>query len=185
MDELAILRDQVATERRHLEALKKACRAALQAGDDAAGLGETCRAATAYFLYSARRLHAQDQAHCLLLRPRVPRTDTASHALLDDLEQTLQRSRTALRDLEASVDPVAGTRAWLDFIDDVLGKRRHGLEHLFRELYTIDDWRASACVDADSILEERERFAAACAAFPPGLAPDSGADAGAGTGATG
>jgi hypothetical protein len=177
MDELAILRDQVAIERLHLAALKKACRAALQAGDDAAGLAETCRAATAYFLYSTRRLHAQDQAHCLLLRPRVPRTDTASHALLDDLEQTLQRSRTALRDLEASVDPVAGTRAWLDFIDDVLGKRRHRLEHLFREHYTIDDWRASACVDADSILEERERFAAARAAFPPNLAPEAEAGA--------
>ena len=185
MDELAILRDQVATERRHLAALKKACRAALEAGGNAAGLAETCRVATAYLLYSTRRLHAQDQALCLLLRPRLPRTDTASHALLDDLEETLQRSRAALQDLEAAVDPVTGTRAWLAFIDNVLGKRRHGLEHLFREHYTIDDWRASSCVDADSILEERERFAAACAAFPPGLAPEAGADAGAGTGATG
>ena len=161
MDELAILRDQVATERRHLAALHKACRTALQAGGHAAGLVDTCRVAAAYLVYSARRLHAQDQAHCLLLRPRVSPVDATSLALLDDLEDTLQRSRAAL--------------AWLDFIDNVLGKRRHSLEHLFREHYTIDDWRASSCVDADSILEERERFAAVCAAFPSGLEPEAGA----------
>ncbi len=175
MDELAILRDQVATERRHLAALHKACRTALQAGGHAAGLVDTCRVAAAYLVYSARRLHAQDQAHCLLLRPRVSRGDATSLALLDDLEDTLQRSRAALRDLESALDPVTGTRAWLDFIDNVLGKRRHSLEHLFREHYTIDDWRASSCVDADSILEERERFAAVCAAFPSGLEPEAGA----------
>lgn len=171
MDELALLRDQVATERRHFAALKQACRAALQAGGDADGLAAACRAAAGYFSYSARRLHAQDQAHCLLLRPRVPRGDIADHALLDDLEETLRRSRGALQALEAAADPVAGTRNYLDFIDDVLGKRRHGLEHLFRAHYTIDDWRASSFVDADSILEERERFAAARGAFPPGALP--------------
>ena len=93
------------------------------------------------------------------------------HALLDDLEETLRRSRGALQALEAAADPVAGTRNYLDFIDDVLGRRRHGLEHLFRAHYTIDDWRASSFVDADSILEERERFAAARGAFPPGALP--------------
>ena len=94
---------------------------------------------------------------------------------LSRLQRAPQRSRAALRDLESALDPVTGTRAWLDFIDNVLGKRRHSLEHLFREHYTIDDWRASSCVDADSILEERERFAAVCAAFPSGLEPEAGA----------
>jgi hypothetical protein len=175
MDELAILRDQVANERRHLSALKKACRAVLQAGSDAAAQTAACRAASDYLAYNARRLHAQDEMHCRLLRPRVSPDDTASHALLDDLEDTLRQSRAALQALEAASDPVSGTRAYLDFVDDVLGKRRHSLEYLFRTYYGIEEWRAASFVDADSILEERERFAAARAAFPPALIPDAGA----------
>ncbi|MGE0581783.1 MAG: hypothetical protein AB7P31_06610 [Steroidobacteraceae bacterium] len=176
MDELAILRDQVGTERRHLAALKQACRAALHAGSAASDLADRCRTASVYLAYSARRLHAQDQAHCLLLRPRVSREDAAGRALLDDLESTLQRSRVALQVLEAASDPVTGVRDYLDFIDAVLGKRRHGLEPLFRAHYTIDDWRAASFVDADSILEERAQYAAVQAAFPE-LARDAGAPA--------
>ncbi|MBV6415686.1 MAG: hypothetical protein CMLOHMNK_00199 [Steroidobacteraceae bacterium] len=174
MDELAILRDQVATERRHLAAVKKACRAALQAGGGAQRLTDTCRAAASYLAFGARRLHAQDHAHCVLLRPRVPRGDTANHALLDDLEQTLKQLQGALQSLEAAADPVAGIGAYLDFIDNVLARRRHNLEHLFRTHYTIDDWRAASLVDADSILDERERFAAVRAAFPAGFSPEDG-----------
>ncbi len=175
MDELAILRGQVATERRHLAAVKNACRAALQAGGDATRLADTCRAATGYFSYNVRRLHAQDQAHCLLLRPRVPRSDSANHELLDAVEGAIQRSRTALQALEAAPDPVAGVRDYIDFIDGVLAKRRHSIEHLFRTHYTIDDWRAASFVDADAILEERERFATLHAAFPPGVTLDGSA----------
>lgn len=171
MDELAILRDQVATERRHFAAVKQACRAMLQAGGEPDQLADACRAAATYFAWSARRLHAQDHAHCVLLRPRVPRGDAANHGLLDDLEETLERLREALQALEGSNDAVAGTRAWLDFVDGVLARRRHNLEHLFRAHYTIDDWRAASLVDADGILDERARYAAVCAAFPPGFAP--------------
>ena len=60
MDELALLRDQVATERRHFAAVKEACRAALRAGGDREALADTCRAAIAYLAYGARRMHAQD-----------------------------------------------------------------------------------------------------------------------------
>ncbi|MGD9599053.1 MAG: hypothetical protein AB7G76_05580 [Steroidobacteraceae bacterium] len=160
MDELTLLRDQVATERRHFAAVKEACRAALQAGGDPAGLAHTCRAAIAYLVYGARRLHAQDHAHVLLLRPRIAPGDTASHRLLDDLAATLERSRAALQALESAPDPVPGVAAFLDFVDEVLGRRRHGLEALFQAHYSLDDWRAASFVDADSILEERERYAA-------------------------
>ncbi len=177
MDELAILRDQVATERRHLAALKQACRATLQSSTDAPGKAALCRAAAAYLAYGGHRLLAQDQAHCLLLRPRVSRADAASHALLDDLESALQRARVALQALESATDPVAGVRDYLDFIDAVLGKRRHGLEALFQMHYTIEDWRAASFVDADSILEERERYAAVRGAFPAGLEPGAGVTA--------
>lgn len=160
MDELALLRDQVATERRHFAAVKEACRAALRAGGDREALADTCRAAIAYLAYGARRLHAQDHAHVLLLRPRIASGDAANHRVLDDLASTLERARAALLALESAPDPVAGVTTYLDFVDEVLGRRRHSLEALFQAHYSIDDWRATSFVDADSILEERERYAA-------------------------
>jgi len=169
MDEIAILRGQLATERQHLAAVKKACRAALARGGDTPGIDGFARACASYLLHIGRRLLAQDQAHTVLLRPRVAPGDAANRQLLDDLETTLGQLRSALQALEASAAPVAGLRDYLDFVDDVLAKRRHVLEPLFAAHYTVEDWRAAAFVDADSILEERERFAACQAAAPPGV----------------
>lgn len=168
MDELAILRGQIAAERRHLVAVKAACRAALQDGHQTTGLEQFAHACRAYLLYIGRRLLAQDHAHAVLLRPRLPPGDAANHQLLDDLEATLKQLRTALQALEASTAPVAGLSDYLAFVDNVLAKRRHSLEPLFAAHYSIEDWRAAAFVDADSIIEERERYAACQAAAPPG-----------------
>lgn len=169
MDELAILRGQIAAERRHLVDVKAACRAALQAGHQTTGLEQFAHACRAYLLYIGRRLLAQDHAHAVLLRPRLPPGDAASHQLLDDLEATLRQLRTALQALEAHAAPVAGLAEYLEFVDGVLAKRRHALEPLLTAHYSIEDWRAAAFVDADSIIEERERYTACQAAAPPGM----------------
>jgi len=168
MDELAILRGQIATERRHLVAVKAACRAALPAGRRTTGVDDFARIAGDYLLHGGRRLLAQDHAHVVLLRPRLAAGDAASHRLLDDLEATLRQLRTALQALEAGADRVAGLHDYLEFVDGVLARRRHVLEPLLAAHYSIEDWRAAAFVDADSILEERERYAACRAAAPAG-----------------
>lgn len=173
MEELAILRGQVGTERRHLAAVRAACRAARPSGRKLDGAGPFFTAARDYLLYITDRLHSQDLAHARLLRPRVAAGSEAA-ALLDDLEATLGELQTARQALGDSRDPVNGVSAFLDFLEGVLGRRRHSLEPLFTEHYTIDDWRAASAVDADSILEERERFAAVRAALPPGVAFDTG-----------
>jgi hypothetical protein len=172
MDELAIIRGQIATERRHLIAVKAACRTALSAGRATTGVDDFARVAGDYLLYLGRRLLAQDHAHAVLLRPRLASSDAASHRLLDDLEATLKQLRVALQALEGEADRVAGLFDYLEFVDGALAKRRHALEPLLTAHYSIEDWRATASVDADSIIEERERYAACQAAAPPGvLAP--------------
>lgn len=173
MDELAILRGQVATERRHLIAVKAACRTALSAGRATTGVDDFARVAGDYLLYLGRRLLAQDHAHAVLLRPRLAPGDTASHQLLDDLEATLKQLRAALQALDGEPDRAAGLFDYLEFVDCVLAKRRHALEPLLAAHYSIEDWRAASFVDADSILEERERHAACQAAAPAGaFAPE-------------
>ncbi|HNR21703.1 MAG TPA: hypothetical protein PKL49_01630 [Steroidobacteraceae bacterium] len=173
MDELAILRGQIATERRHLIAVKGACRAALPAARQTTGADEFARIAGDYLQHIGRRMLAQDHAHVVLLRPRLAAGDVASHRLLDELEATLGQLRTALQALETGTDRIAGLFDYLDFIDSVMAKRRHALEPLLAAHYSIEDWRAAAFVDADSILEERERYAACRAAAPAGaFAPE-------------
>lgn len=169
MDELTILRGQIGTERRHLAAVGAACRSARALNHTSADALAFSHAARDYLIYIAGRLHAQDLAHARQLRPRVAAGSEAA-GLLDDLETTLAELRAGLRSLEDSRDPVAGVSAFADFVERVLGRRRDSLEPLFASQYTIDDWRAASGVDADSILEERERYAAVRAALPPGIA---------------
>lgn len=168
MDELTLLREQVATERRHLAAAKAACREALASG--AAGPSQAfLRAAGEYLAFAVRRLIAQDQAHSLLLRPRIAREDAGSHAQLDSLDAALKSARAALAAFDAAADPAAAARGLIATLEAELAPRRHALTALMTAHYSIDDWRVASCVDADSILEERERYAALGAALPAGL----------------
>lgn len=172
MDELAILRHQVSTERRHMAEVKNACRAALGI-EHGGGCATFFAAAAEYLSFIMRRFHAQDQMHVELLRARVPRTDP-SHSLLQELEATLASSRDALAALERSTDVQRGVRDYVDFFDRVLAKHRHALSPLLEKHYRIEDWRKSLFVDADSILEERDRFGAVHAALPSGVRLDPG-----------
>lgn len=174
MDEAAFLRQQVSTERRHMAEVKNAARAALasSAATQSAAKGELAHFATAaiaYLVFIMERFNAQDQAHCELLRPRVPLSDTDDLAVLDDLEATLSLSRQAIAELASAANPVEGLRAYVAFFDEVLAIRRHVIQHLFEAHYSIDDWRKASFVDADSICEERERYSAVEAALPGGV----------------
>lgn len=173
MDELAILRHQVSTERRHMAEVKNACRAALGV-EHGAGCGTFFGAAAAYLGFIMRRFHAQDQVHVELLRARLPRTDASSHALLNDLNAMLVTSREALGTLEQSADPERGIREYVEFFDRALAKHRHALNPLLEKYYRIEDWRKASFVDADSILEEQDRFRAVQAVLPSGVRLDPG-----------
>ena len=181
MNELQLIRDQVATERRHMGEVAGACREALErspAGDTS--LDELCQAAAAYLVWIAGRFNAQDQAHCDLLRPRLTADDAADHRILDDLEATLRENRVAIGRLDAALQArqagrmhaaefVGACRDDLRFYDDVLLQRRHVIHHLFDRHYGIEEWRRASLVDADSIVEERSRYARVRTKLPPGV----------------
>jgi hypothetical protein len=185
VNELEFIRGQVATERSHMAAVRGACAAALGRPPGDPPDIEFLLACAEYLVFIVGRFNAQDQAHCNLLRPRLPADAARDRATLDDLGLTLGASREALaalaaalrirRDLQSATAAddaafVAALRGYLAFYSNVLASRRHALRHLFEAHYDVADWRAASAVDADAILEERTRFARVAGLLPDGVA---------------
>jgi len=181
VNELEFIRSQVSTERSHMAAVRSACAAALALAADPRPDIDFLAACAGYLIFSVGRFNAQDQAHCGLLRPRLPADAARDLATLDELEQTLGMSRKAIEPLATALGTLesgtgdaaeftAALRTYLSFYSGVLAPRRHALRHLFDAHYGIADWRAASAVDADSILEERERYARVADLRPGGIA---------------
>ena len=179
MNELEFLRRQIATERGHMAAVRSACAASLAQPDvpPDPGFLESC---ADYLVYVVSRFNDQDEAHASLLRPRLDATDAAGRAVIDDLLATLAANREAIgrlcQALEArrAGDPDDGRfidalRNYLTFYASVLATRRHALQPLFDRHYGIAEWRLASRVDADSIIEERERYARVADRLPEGV----------------
>lgn len=189
MNELEFIRRQVSTERSHMSAVRSACAAALALPADHRPDVDVLAACADYLVFSVGRFNSQDQAHCDLLRPRLPAAAARHRATLDDLEQTLAASRKALEALAVALAALqdgtstvsaftAALHSYLSFYSNVLARRRHALQPLFDVHYGIADWRIASAVDADSILEERERYARLSGLLPDGIAfAELGSDA--------
>jgi hypothetical protein len=179
VNELEFIRHQVSTERSHMAEVRGACAAALAQGDGAPDL-HFIEACASYLVFVVDRFNAQDQAHCELLRPRLDPADSAARAAIDDLLQALAASRDAIDALRTALaarqagrlaEPqfIAAVRDYLAVYSAVLATRRHSIHHLFERHYGIVEWRRASAVDADSILEERERHARVLASLPDGI----------------
>lgn len=183
VNELEFIRRQVSTERSHMAAVRSACAAALALPADERAGSDFLLACASYLVFVVGRFNAQDQAHRDLLRLRLPTDAARDRATLDDLDRTLAASRKALDALAATLRRretvpddsgdaalVAALRSYLSFYSNVLAGPRHSLQHLFAAHYTIAEWRAASAVDADSILEERRRYARVADLLPGGIA---------------
>jgi hypothetical protein len=190
MNEIQLLRTELATERAHVSAVANACASALggAAGAPAAGspLAQFLQASVEYLVCVLAWFEERDQRLTDLARalPEAPERSALEEALARP-----GRSREALAKLEAacarSVAPVAGPasaagdaaqRRWQEFAQYFNGTwsvRRDALEALLAGNPRPGDWRAVCGIDADSILEERRRYAQVYARLPPGtmLAP--------------
>lgn len=189
MDELSFIREQVRTERRHMAEVRSALEAAL--AHDAAQTAAASSAhdfilATArYLVFAVQRFNAQDQKHCEQLRPRLgdaagAATSAATKAL-DDLTQTLARSRNTIAALQVAVtsaataDPQSSASlrsacaSYLDFYKSELLTQTGSLSPLLEQHYSAADWRRASMVDAESILEERDLYDAVRSALPSGI----------------
>ncbi|MBV8405597.1 MAG: hypothetical protein JO203_15525 [Gammaproteobacteria bacterium] len=181
MNEIQLIRTQLALERGHATAVANACATVLQAdggaGPTSDSLGQFRRACVDYLACVLAWFEERDQRLADLIQGRFGAADPTRRAFEEALARR-GRSRDALAQLEAAcADSVAGASAprqqrWREFgeyFNGVWSTRREALEALLASNTRAGDWRMLGGIDADSILEERRRYALVAAQAPPGV----------------
>jgi hypothetical protein len=180
MNEQEFLDQQLALERRHLSEVKNALEAAIAAHFDEHTLDRFCQTCGGYLVFVLERFNAQEQKHVDLLRPRVTVDEGTFDQLLADYSLALEASREAVGRLRSALEAriggkvpaaelIAQSKQYIDFYNETLRKRAPLTAALFARHYKLADWRASSFITADSILEERTRYAAVHAGLPSGI----------------
>lgn len=166
MNEIELIRRQLATERAHALEVSGAC---------AAALGEGAAQALNGAQLEAFRKAAEDYLECAL--SSFARRDQRLAELVRRLPNGDERRRgmdAALAQYGGSRDALArlGTRSWrelADYLGRPWGSRCETIDRLLGAGAAVGDWREFAGIDADSILEERTRYARVRVALPAGL----------------
>lgn len=167
MNEIQLLRNQLAVERRRVREVASACAAALAApappnGAALQALGEACaeylRCVTGWFDQRDERLGE--------LYARLPAGDAGRRSL-----EALSPGGSGPAALGTIAAAAAGG-AWAALAQSIDGEwdaRRGAIEALLASNPRVADWRAIAGIDADSIRQERVLYARVCAALPAGV----------------
>lgn len=181
MNELEIIRSQLAVEQSHAAEVATAAVAVLggtglaRATPDATVFREAC---VSYLVWVLARFEERDQSLSELLAARQSGADGAAAASSRHLGGLIARpgtSREALARLESALAggeaqaPGAGWQEFARFFNAAWAPRRAALDAALAEHLSIEDWRAIAGIDADSILDERRRHARIVALLPAGI----------------
>jgi hypothetical protein len=182
MNEIEIIRSQLAREHSHATEVAHACAAVLGSRSSTAAAPEAAapfrEACVSYLVWALARFEERDQTLAELLGARASPAGTAAAQRtrqLGDLLSRPGRSREALSRLEgalAAADPAAAQARWAEFdqfFDSAWAPRRAALEQALEQHLSVEEWRAIGAIDADSILEERERHARLIAQLPAAL----------------
>ena len=185
MNEVELIRNQLALERAHVGAVANACANAMQ-GDAGAvatddSLGQFRRACVEYLACVLAWFEERDQRLTDLLQTGFPSTDPTRRAVEEALGRR-GRGREALAMLEAAcagttASGSAGRQGWREFAEyfnGVWSTRRDALDALLSTNSRATDWRTFGGIDADSILEERRRYAQVCVQAPAAMILDAG-----------
>jgi hypothetical protein len=175
MNEIQLIRAQLAAERAHAASVAEACLRALErqeAGALAPGsaLFEFRAACIDYLAQVLTAFEERDQRLGELLQAQAPARDSDA-ALLQALAQR-GRGRETLEKLAAAGTAhaaLAGWRAFLQSFHTLWNARREAIDALLAANQRVSDWRAMGGVDADSILDERRGYARVCALLPAGV----------------
>src|SRR6185312_14533442 len=151
MNELQIIRSQLAVEQAHAADVTQACAAVFGSAESASaepvppseGTALFREACVSYLVWVLARFEERDQTLSELLASRQPAA-TAAAASARQLMSLIGRSGTS--------------REALSRLETALA------EHL-----SVADWRRVCAIDADFILDERNRFARVTAQLPPGI----------------
>lgn len=182
MNELEIIRSQLAVEQSHAAEVANACAAVLGAtgttlapSDAIALFREAC---VSYLVWVLARFEERDQTLSELLAARQSLANGAAAASVRHLGTLITRSgtsREALSRLEAALaagESQAAATGWQEFarfFNSAWTPRRAALEAALAEHLSVADWRAVCAIDADSILDERKRYARVVAQLPAGI----------------
>ncbi len=177
MNEVELIRTQLSIERQHASAVSHALSAAAaQGGDRLASLDAFREASVDYLAWILSRFEEREQVFHDLIRARFP--DDRERRAANEVFSQPGTSREALTKLEAALrngsdsNSASGARLWADFLqffDGAWRTRRDSLDKLFAQHAKITDWRAMSAIDADSIFDERSRYARVRAALPVGI----------------
>lgn len=180
MNEIEIIRSQVATEQTHAAEVAKAC-AAVFGSESAAPASEATalfrEACVSYLVWVLARFEERDQTLSELLASRQPLASRPAAESVRHLGSLIARpgtSREALARLEAALaageSPTAraGWQEFTRFFGSAWAPRRAALDGALAEHLGVADLRAVYAIDADSMLDERKRFARIAAQAPAG-----------------
>lgn len=181
MNEVQHIRNQLALERAHATAVANACGAVVESDTGAAAASESLgpfrRACVDYLACALAWFEERDQRLADLIQLRFAAEDPARRGFEEVLARG-GRSRDALAKLETACATTveSGTAArqqsWREFreyFNGLWSTRREALEALLVSNTRTGDWRILSGIDADSILEERRRYALVAAQLPSGV----------------
>lgn len=169
MNEIQLLRDQFAAERRHVREVANACAAACHAEPRPAGgaalvaLAEACKD----YLECVLAWFDQRDARLGELCARLPAGAADSEA-----RGALELSgggRGALDMLRAASTAHEDWAALARFVNGAWDTRRSAIEALLASSLRVTDWRAVGGIDADTIYQERALYSRVRAALPAGV----------------
>jgi hypothetical protein len=172
MNEIEIIRSQLAVEQSHAAEVANACAAVL--GSATALFREAC---VSYLVWVLARFEERDQTLSELLASRQSTANGTAVGTrhLGSLITRSGTSREALSRLEAALaagESEGARPLWQEFarfFNSAWTPRRAALEAALAEHLSVADWRTVCAIDADSMLDERSRYARVVAQLPAGI----------------
>lgn len=182
MNELEIIRSQLAVQLTHAGEVVNACAAAFGSTGAPAPSSEATalfrEACVSYLVWVLAQFEERDQTLSDLLASRQSTANAAAAASARQLANLISRSgtsREALARLEAAFaagESSAAGASWQEFarfFNSLWAPRRAALAAALTQHLSVADLRAVCAIDADSILDERNRLARLVAQLPPGV----------------
>lgn len=165
MNEIELLRTQLAAERKHVREVASGCAAAFGAEPPVpAAASEALRRACLEYLGCVLGWFDERDARLGELCARLPAADADPAAVV--ALGSGGRGREALERLTADGGAREDWLALAQFINGPWDQRRGAVEALLGGNPRVTDWRAFAGIDADSICRERALHARCRAALP-------------------
>ncbi len=176
MNEVELIRAQLALERQHAFDVSRALSSAGSSSDGLDSLQAFRQASVDYLVWILSRFEEREQTFHDLLRGR-PGADDSERRAVENALAMPGTSREALTKLEAALGTRTGPDAeragrWAEFQRFFAGPwsaRRDAVDKLFTQQAKVTDWRAVSGIDADSIFDERNRYARVRSVLPAGI----------------